>query len=402
MDSSPSPAAETTSVPAPPGGRRRALLAVLSVTMGIAIWLPCVHLVFAPAGDARDRLAPRLLAEHLRLWTDPALRAREVERMRAANNEWDFMGRSFLVWSLAEVSLRDPATKVRNLEVMDRIIEETLAIEREKGIHFFLMSYSRGGPFRVQPARSLFLDGELALMLGARRIVEEKPDYRGPFAERVRVMEERMRRSPVLCAESYPDECWIFCNTAALAAMRFSDVLDGTDHRAFFREWLATAKEKLVDPTTGILVSSFTLEGQPNDGPEGSSIWFASHCLRLVDEGFARDQYARARKELARGALGFAWAREWPKTWVGPTDVDSGPVVPIVEASAGSSGTAFVAASSFEDRAFWDGLLTSLDFAGFPIGDGERLRYAASNQVGDAVLLYSMVLGPLWQKVGAP
>jgi hypothetical protein len=83
-------------------------------------------------------------------------------------------------------------------------------------------------------------------------------------------------------------------------------------------------------------------------------------------------------------------------------DVDSGPVIPLLGASAGSSGTAFVAASSFEDHGLWNGLLTSLDFAGFPVRDGDALRYAASNQVGDAVLLYSLVLGPVWKKVGAP
>ena len=33
--------------------------------------------------------------------------------------------------------------------------------------------------------------------------------------------------SPVLCVESYPDECWLFCNTIALAAIRAA-VGDGT------------------------------------------------------------------------------------------------------------------------------------------------------------------------------
>ncbi len=382
--------------------RRRFAIATVSLLLGYAIWLPCVHLLFAPRGDDRADRARRLLAGQLRLWVDPALRAREVERMRVANNEWDFMGRTFLVWSLADLSLRDPSTKTQNLEVMDRIIGETLGAERANGPHFFLMSYSRASEFRVQPPRSLFLDGEVALMLGMRRLVAERADWKPLLADRVRVMEERMRKSAVLCAESYPNECWIFCNAAALAAMRFSDFLDGTDHRSFFGEWLAAARGRLIDPTTGLLFSSFTLDGQANDGPEGSSIWFACHCLKLVDEPFAEDQYRRAKVELARGGLGFAWAREWPKTWVSPMDVDSGPVIPFVGASAGSSGTAFVAASSFEDEAYWKGLLTSLDFAGFPIRDGDALRYAASNQVGDAVLLYSMVLGPVWKKVGAP
>ena len=239
-------------------------------------------------------------------------------------------------------------------------------------------------------------------MMSARELVAQLPRWRAESRVRAESIERAMLRSPTLSAESYPDECWTFCNAVALAAMRFSDVLDGTDHRAFFKEWLAAARKHLVDPKTGLLVSSFTVDGRVKDGPEGSSIWFAAHCLRLVDAAFARDQFERAREHLARGALGFAWAREWPDSWRNGMDVDSGPVVPIVDASAGSSGLAFVAASSFEDRTFWGGLMTTLDFAAFPIRDGDALRYAASNQVGDAVLLYSMVQGPLWKKVGAP
>jgi hypothetical protein len=185
----------------------------------------------------------------------------------------------------------------------------------------------------------------------------------------------------------------------ALAAVRMSDRLDGTDHRTFFRRWLETAGQKLVDPGTGLLVSSFTLEGQPQDGPEGSSIWMAAHCLQLIDEEFAADQYRRARRELGRQVLGFGYAREWPVSWVGPDDVDSGPVVPILGASAGSSGLAFLGARAFDDNAYLRRLQTSLDFVGFPQPRAGRLRYCASNQVGDAVLCYAAVLGPLWDQV---
>ena len=158
----------------------------------------------------------------------------------------------------------------------------------------------------------------------------------------------------------------MFCNSAALAAVRMSDRLDGSDHTAFFRRWLQRAKEKLVDPGTGLLVSSFTLDGQPKDGPEGSSIWMTAHCLQLIDEEFAADQYRRARKELGREVLGFAYAREWPASWVGPEDVDSGPVVPVLGVSAGSSGLAFLGARAFDDRAYFRGLQASVDFAAFP------------------------------------
>jgi hypothetical protein len=38
-------------------------------------------------------------------------------------------------------------------------------------------------------------------------------------------------------------------------------------------------------------------------------------------------------------------------------------------------------------------------FAACPSRRGGRLRYCASNQVGDAALLYAAVLGPVWEKV---
>ena len=66
----------------------------------------------------------------------------------------------------------------------------------------------------------------------------------------------------------------------------------------------------------------------------------AAHCLQALDEPFAQDQYDRARKELGRTTLGFGYATEWPASWTGPMDVDSGMVIPGLGVSAGSSGMA--------------------------------------------------------------
>ena len=384
---------------------KRLLLAAVSLVLAAGIWLPGVHLCFRPwhvppSDEApASPLAEKLAARHLRLWTDPELRGRELDKMRATNAEWDFMGRSFLVWALANISLREPGKKEAYLPVIDRIIEETLRLEREEGPFHFLMPYARGRPFVIQPERSQFLDGEIALMLALRRLVEEKEAYREPLRERVEIMLERMSASPVLCAESYPDECWTFCNAVALAAIRVSDHLDGTDHSEFFGRWIERAKSKLVDRQTGLLVSSFTWEGHPMDGPEGSSLWMSAHCLELIDARFAHEQYRLARRELGERVCGFGFAREWPRSWQGPSDVDSGPVIPLLEASAGSSGLALVGSRAFDDADYFASLLTTLNFAGFPHEEAGRLRYCAGNQVGDAVALYAMVLGPAWAEI---
>jgi hypothetical protein len=384
---------------------RKILLMLAALAVATLLWLPCLHFFFTPQAAVwhSDRgIAPRaqeLAERHLQLWTDPALKRREIGRMRRSNAEWNFMGRTFLVWSLAEMALREPAEQARYLPVMDTIIEETLRLEREHGQTFFLMPYARGQPYVEQPMRSLFVDGEIALMLASRRLVADKEDYHPLLQERVKVMLERLQRNDQLIAESYPDECWMFDHAVALAAIRASDRLDGTDHSAFIRGWLAAAKKNLTDPATGLLISSFTTRGVALDGPEGSTIWMVAHLLRVVDADFAADQYRRARHELGRTFLGFGWSREWPRSWTGPMDVDSGAVIPVVEASAGGSGMAFIGASSFGDADFLSALHTALEFAAFPIRKDGRLKYAASNQVGDAALLYACVLGPLWQRI---
>ncbi len=383
----------------------RILAGLAALAVAAVIWLPCMHFIFAePISNFRGEqgLSPearQLAARHLQLWTDPALRATELNKMRVSNAEWDFMGRSYLVWSLANMALRDPGSKTRYLETMDQIIDETLRLEKQKGMYFFLMPYAREGNYVMRPAHSLFLDGEIALMLASRRVVEEKPEYKSLLTDRVNAMVARFQKSRQMLLESYPDECWMFDHCVALDAIRTADYLDGTDHSKLICDWIAMAKQKLVDAKSGLLISSFTTRGEPILGPEGSSIWMVAHSLQLLDEDFARDQYQRARKELGAVTLGFGYAHEWPKTWRGEPDVDSGPIIPVFDISAGSSGIAFIGASSFGDDKFLSSLAATLDFAGFPSRTDGRLKYCASNQVGDAAMLYAATLGPLWEKV---
>ena len=375
--------------------KRRVLICLLFAT---ALWLPCLRWVFRPAADPSAEIHG-LLQTQLAVWSSPADLARERQRMRDANAEWDFMSRTYFALSLANLALREPEHADRYLQVLDTIIDETIDLERKHGQLFFMMNYGREGRFRHEEGRSIFEDGEIALMLAARRFVREKDAYRAPLAERIAAMERAMRDSPTLCAESYPNECWAFCNSVALAAMKVADAVDGTDHRALCRDWVQRARERLVDERSGLLISSFTRDGHRQDGPEGSGIWMVAHCLQLVDPDFAGDQYARARRLLGRSVLGFGYAAEWPSSDPAHTDIDSGPIVPLLDASASSSGLALIGAAAFGDAAYLRSLRAALNAGGFPQRTKGGLRYCAGNQLGDAVLLYALVQGPLWQRV---
>jgi hypothetical protein len=125
---------------------KRILAGLAAIAVAALIWLPCLHFFFAkPASNFRQEpgLSPaarQLAARHLQLWTDSASRAAELNKMLVSNAEWDFMGRSYLVWSLANMALRDPASKPLYLRTMDQIIDETPRLEEQEGMYFFLMA----------------------------------------------------------------------------------------------------------------------------------------------------------------------------------------------------------------------------------------------------------------------
>ena len=384
------------------------LRGLLSLLVATTLWLPSIRILFPiETNDYRqvDKIAPKakMLAErHLALWRDPVLRQKELRQMQALNPEWDFMSRTYFVLALANMALHDEAYTDIACEIIDSIIENTLSIEEEKGHEYFLLGYAKRDDWIMNPPRSHFIDGEITMMMAARRFIRENQDYKLLMQQRVEIMVARMKKSPVGSAESYPNECWLFCNTVSLAAIRMTDALDGSNHSEFTNQWVNTAKEKLSNKATGLLISSYGVDGSPAPTgrcPEGSSIFMSAHMLEVVDQKFATQQYQIAKQALAGSFLGFGYAKEWPEACVGTPDLDSGPIVPFLQASAASSGMAILGAAAFNDEVYLKQLLRSLDMMGFPTEENGQLLYRASNPVGDAVMLYGMVEGPLWDRV---
>jgi hypothetical protein len=60
---------------------------------------------------------------------------------------------------------------------------------------------------------------------------------------------------------------------------------------------------------------------------------------------------------------------------------------------------AILGAAAFDDGELVGELATSLELAAFPERKDGKLRYLASNSLGDAVLLYALAQGPLFRLV---
>lgn len=358
-----------------------------SLALGAAVWIPNLHRFYEPNAKTRERIAASLDA-----------RAVSGEDPSRLNPEWEYMSRTFTVLGLANRALEHPSERAAALVAIDRTIDRTRG-EVDDPFRF-LLPYARGSSFVDPEARSVFVDGELLMMIAARDFVQPRADLDADSRHLENAIERAMRRSPTLSAESYPNECWTFCNTTALAAMAMFDHARGGDHARLAKDWVLRAKSMLLDEKTGLLVSSFTRDGEVHDGPEGSSIWMNATNLLFFDDAFARDQWARSRRELGATLFGFGWAHEWPhgSTNARP-DIDSGPVVPFLDASAGASGFAILGATAFGDDAYRDALLASLDLVAMPHDDASGRRYLASNRVGDAVLFDALTFGPLLERM---
>jgi hypothetical protein len=371
--------------------RRPALLAALALTTLVAAGSVAVDAA-APPPEARLDL--------LTSGWDGADAPDAFTDLRRMNPEYDFMARTFTVLALADRSLADPETADANLVVMDAILTDTLRYGEHR---HWLLGYADANPWRGD-GRSLFVDGELLVMLGARRLVRDDSDaWRAEMQARAAAVTGNLGSvTGYPIAESYPDEGWTFCHVMAHVGLRMHEVLDGADHAARRDDFLAFARGHLVHADTGMLSSEFTLRGEVHDGPEGSSLWFTTTGLQLLDPELGRSQYALARKELGRTLLGWGYAREWPEGHGAAHDVDSGPIVPGLEASASSSGLAIAASAAYGDAKWNRQLVRALGAAEAVMSVDPVLAEAADNAIGASVVSWGLGFGPLWARIGPP
>ena len=166
-------------------------LSVFALLIAAAIWLPLVHRFYCCAsGEYKCETgvpprAARLAKHQLQLLQQSPRSTQEREAMRAVNPEWDLMGRTYLVLSLVNMAKREPAQTTEYLKSVDQIIDETLQMEAEYGPLHFLMPYARAQPWVLQPPRSQFVDSEMAMMLAARRALEDSPRYAEEVRQRI-------------------------------------------------------------------------------------------------------------------------------------------------------------------------------------------------------------------------
>jgi hypothetical protein len=149
--------------------------------------------------------------------------------------------------------------------------------------------------------------------------------------------------------------------------------------------WVGQARERFVDPGTGLLIQAVSAGADPLDAPRGSGTFLASWFLSFADPALSRELYEAGREELSGSILRFGMMREYPRGASGWGDVDSGPVV--LGYGVSSTGFALGAARAHGDLATFRSLYATAHLFGAPRRAGDALRFTTGGPLGDALLL---------------
>lgn len=187
---------------------------------------------------------------------------------------------------------------------------------------------------------------------------------------------------PFLAA--YPGQAWPVDSVVAVAALRLHDRIVGSRFEPVITRWLTSARTHL-DPTTGLLPHRTT---PVREGARGSSQSIIQRFLPEIDPEWAGQQYSAFRRSFVDTRLGLPGIREYPQGVDGTGDVDSGPL--IIGISASATAVTIGAARAHGDRSL-AGPLTSLgESLGIPVTFANSKRYAFGIlPIGDAFLAWS-------------
>ncbi|HTU66398.1 MAG TPA: hypothetical protein VMF52_10640 [Steroidobacteraceae bacterium] len=288
--------------------------------------------------------------------------------------------------AMTNVAFRDPAQRERSRDAVRIMLDRLLSDEIRR---YDVLWWGEDALDTLDgPNGHVGYLGHLNLTLGCYFLLGGDDPEMGALFERVSAtLARRLEASNSLHAESFPGWIYTADNVVVIASLRMHDLAFGDRYADLVSRWLAVTRAKLLDPDSGMMRYHVSKAGEAAGTARGVLQAWDSLWLPLIDEEFARDQYARLNDRLvARSAVGnFVAIREYPAGESGPTDLVSGPL--IFGLSPTATGFAMGGAAFRGERGQLAGLLRTAELAGFTVSWGGRRSYLFAPLPGDAIIL---------------
>ncbi|GAB5536229.1 MAG: hypothetical protein Rubg2KO_24780 [Rubricoccaceae bacterium] len=194
-------------------------------------------------------------------------------------------------------------------------------------------------------------------------------------------------RTPAF-VDSYPGAAWPADNVVGAAALAGCGALLDSAYTQTAQEWLIRAQAH-EDPETGLLPHA-----AHSPQARGSSAALMIPFLAEIDSAYAQTQYERFLAAFETQMLGVLPAiREYPRSFEGTGDIDSGPIV--LGAGAPASVVGIAAARSVGDLETAQALRASAERLGLAFTWNDQRRYLFGEMpVGDAFLAWASSVSP--------
>lgn len=227
------------------------------------------------------------------------------------------------------------------------------------------------------------------------------------FINQCQAISEAIKTAKFDFLESYPQNAWQADNIICLASLSLHDKIYPPQYKTAIDNWLSQIKTHL-DTKTGLIPHAFESEWKKRleayiyneshsfatskepeyTGARGSSQSLINCFLPDIDSVFAKDQFEKYKKYFIEYKFGLPAVREYPIGIDNDGDVDSGPVIMGIGASA--SIVAIRAMAENKDAAFYVPIRNCIEALGFPNCFGAGKKYVFGElAVADAFIAWS-------------
>jgi hypothetical protein len=228
--------------------------------------------------------------------------------------------------------------------------------------------------------------------------------YENLLRSQVESLASELDASPYGLLDDYPGQCYPVDVLPAIAAIKRSDKVLGTDHSEFVARAIRGFQGSRLDEDTGLpayIVDSKT--GQAKDSARGVGISFMIIWAAELWPQTALDWYDKYEEHFWQHGRWFAGFREYPKGIdVGRfkyNDVDAGPVIDGYGVAASAFGVGAARVMERPDHTY--PLAAQAIVAAWPLPDGMMLGprllsgFSDAPYLGEAALLFALTRRPV-------